>query len=324
LSGTATSITDDSYTISDQGLTTGGLPDGTILGGGTPASATFPQTGAAGGVTLGTGTVHIMTLANSIALQRGTKYALVIQHTGATDLVNFINPRYTNGVLGPSVMPYVATADLTPTWTRAAGPALYWFIRSASRTYLYPFVSAAIQTVGTTSEKGFTFSRSSGYGTSNSYAVVGVRLNTAGAVSGGQTVVMNLYTSPTGTPVIAQTTGEMDSDHFMTTASRSQEIFFPEDSLIALTPGTTYGIGFSCTNAAGWGINAWTLPDAGSRDAWPIGGLTYATRTLASAYPPDNSDGAFAETTTIIVDAELILADFTAASGGGSNRVYGS
>ena len=317
VNGTATSIGDDTYTISLQGLTTGGVPDGTILGGGTPASATFPQSGQAGGVTLGTTTSHILTLANSIALQGGTKYALVIQHTGATDATNYINPNYVNGVLNATCMPYVATANSTPVWTRAAGPPLYWFIRSASMTYLYPFIAVAAQTVGTTTEKGFTFSRPSGYGTSNTYGVIGVRTSTS-AVGGGQTVTCNLYSNPGGSnPTILQTTGQLDSDHFMTTVNRSLEFIFPEDTLAALVPGTTYAIGFSCTNAASASISTWTLPDANSRSAYGWGALTYCTRTLASAYPPDNSDGAFAETTTTLVDAELILGAFTAASPGG-------
>lgn len=323
VTGTAAGIADDAYTISIQSVDASGNPGG-ILGGVSPASATLPQSGAAGGVTLGTATYHIITLANSIALQGGTPYALVLQHTGATD-TDYINLRIGNTAGGFSTqIPYTATADSTPTWTKATTFPYSWMIRSASRTYLWPSKSAATAvSVGTTTEAGFTFSRNSGYGASNTYGVIGIKFlcGSVGMAAGG-TWTVNLYTSPTGTPVIAQTTGQMDSDIVASNANnRSFEVYFPEDALTALTPGTTYGIGISHSAAASFSFYTMTLPDANSRDAYPWGGLTYMTRTLASAYPPDNSDGAFAATTTTVVLCELILADFTAAAGGGGAKM---
>ena len=82
----------DSYTVSIQTINTSGVPDGTILGGGSPASQTFPNA-TYPDAGFGTNTAHAIALANSIALQQGTWYALVVRRTGATDASNFYTLR---------------------------------------------------------------------------------------------------------------------------------------------------------------------------------------------------------------------------------------
>ena len=320
---------DDTWTAGIQGVTTGGLCDNTYLGGGSPASVTLP--GASGNVsTYGTGTYHFLTLANSVALQAGTYYSLVVQKTGADDATNYLTFRngMTSGDAGGAI-PYTLTAAATATpssavWTRVASDPVGFALRSATRTYFFPLLTnRAAQSVGTTTEKGFTFTLPSGFGTGAAYGVRGVEIVNGAGLAAAGTFTVNLYSDPLGTPVIQQTTGELDSDVTASAAAnRAMVILFPEDTLTALVPGTKYGIGFSMSAAGGWGISTATLPDANSRDAYPLGGLTYMTRTLASAYPPDNSDGAFAETTTTIVLAEIILAAFTAAASGGGAMVH--
>lgn len=311
---------DDTWTVSIQGVTTGGVPDGTILGVGTPASRTFPNATYTA-ASFGTNTYHMIQLDNSIALESGTQYALVVQKTGATDATNTLTFRVGLNASGRhSVYPYCGTADTTPTYTKNSSIPFGWSIRSASKTYLYPIITSANQAIGTTTEKGFSFTVDSGFGASNTYALRGVRLAIGiTAFAAGQTYVCNLYSGTGGSnPTILQTTGELDSDILgAATGGRGLEVIFPEDSLTALTPGTKYGIGFSCTNATAGSVNTFTLADADARTALPQPAMTYMTRTLASAYPPDASDGAFTETTSTIVVAELIIGEFTASAGGG-------
>lgn len=318
---------DTAYTISVQGVDASGLPDGTILGGGSPASRTYPDaTDPAAG--FGSGTYHMLALTNSIALQRGTQYALVNQRTGASDASHFLTIRVgaTTGGAGCGY-PYYATADATPTWTKVTGHPWYWSVRSASKTYLFPGTNfVANQSVGTTTESGFTFTIPTGFGASNTLAVVGVQFVTGTATfAAAGTYTLNLYSNPTsGSTTILQTTGQLDSDIISaTTAGRYMEIYFPEDSLTALVPGTKYAIGFSASGAAAWSMRTILVPDAAAKTSAPMGGLTFCTRTLASAYPADNSDGNFTETATTMVHAELILADFTAAVAGGGLRLGG-
>ena len=321
-SKTATPV-DDTWTAGIQGVTAGGLCDNTYLNAGN-AKVTLP--GASGNVsTYGTGTYHFLTLDATATLQAGTYYAFVVQKTGADDVTNYLTFRngMSSGDAGAAI-PYTLTAAATATpasavWTRVASVPVGFALRSATRTYFFPLLTnRAAQSVGTTTEKGFTFTQPSAYGTGNTYGVRGVEIVNGGALAAAGTFTMNLYSDPLGTPTILQTTGQLDSDVTASAAAnRTMLLNFPEDTLSALVPGTKYGIGFSKSDASGWGISTATLPDAGSRDAYPLGGLTYMSRTLASAYPPDNSDGAFAETTTTIVLAEIILATFITSAGGG-------
>lgn len=317
---------DDTWTVSIQGVTAGGVPDGTILGGASPASRTFPNATYTA-ASFGANTNHQIVLANSIALQGGTMYSLVIQKTGATDATNTLTFRYGVASGGIAVtIPYTATADTTPTWTRQAQTPVCWLIRSASKTYLYPAIlSSAVQAFGTTTEVGFSFTLPTGFGASNTYGVRGVRfVNGTTGLAAGNTYRLTLYSNTGGAnPTILQQTADIDSDMAASTAgTRGNEILFNDDVLSALAPGTKYGIGFSNSAASGWSLQTITLPAAGDRTAYPLGGLTFMTRTLASAYPPDAADGAFTETTTTLVNAELLLADFTAASGGGGASVH--
>lgn len=316
-----TALAVDTWTAGIQGLTTGGLPDDTYLGGATAKvtfpNATYPESG------FGTGTYHFLALGTPIALQGGTRYSGVVQKSGADDLVNFLTFRsgQTSGNFS-TLAPYTAqaAAGAPGAWTKSGTIVpMYFALRSATRTYLFPCLTNRVaSTVGTTTESGFSFTMPAGYGASNSVGLRGLVNfhNTALAAAGTYTV--NLYSAPLTAPVILQTTGQLDSDFVAGSATnRVGEILFPEDTLSALVPGTKYGVGYSMSGAGGFGISTMTLPDAGSRDAWDFGGFTFMTRTLASAYPPDNSDGAFTETTTTIVIAELILGDFTAAAAGG-------
>lgn len=325
VNGTATnaaSITDNTYTISIQGLDASGLPDGTILGGGSPASATFPQSGQAGGVTLGSATSHIITLANSIALQAGTPYAIVIQHTGATDAVNFTTPRYGFTSIGQATrFPYALTKDSTSSttvWSKATGVGPFgWFLRSASRTYGYPGTSfVAAQTLGGTNEDGFSFTAPSAFGTSNTYALRGIRFQGAANTAAG-TWRVNLYANPlvNNNLAIQQSTGAIDSDHSCAATAGFYEVYFADDTLVALTPGSVYGIGISHSAASGFGFLSILVPDASAKTAYPMGGLTFMTRTIA-AYPPDGNDDVFTTTATTIVRAELIFGDFTVVNRG--------
>lgn len=323
VTGTATSITDDIYTIGIYGITGGGLVN---IAGGASASATFPQAGKAGGVTLGSATSHIVALSSSVALQAG-QYAVAIT-LSVDSLTHFITNRY-GGTGGVNIaIPYGLTADTSGTWTRQNAFPYYWFMRSATQTYGYPGISfAANQTFGTTTEAGFTFTLPSGFGTSNTYGVRGIEFmpGTTG-LAAGNSYYMTLYSSIDGaTPSILQQTAAIDSDIVSATGgNRPAEILFTNDTLSSLVPGTKYGIGLSCTGATGWSLNYATLPAAGDRSAYPSGGFALMTRTLgtsAATQPPSASEGAFTETVASQVNAGLILAAFTAINGVPMSRI---
>ena len=310
--------TDDSYTVSIQGADASGNPDGTILGGASPASATYPNaTYPVAG--FGSGTTHIVALANSIALQAGSKYTLVNQKSGATDAVNYLTLIAGSEGLGlAQARPYVLTADTTPTWTKQPRvPFGVLGLRSATRTYGFPIKSLiTYREFGGTAELGLSWTLSSGFGASNTYCVRGVRFMIGSpSIATGGTITMTLYTAPTTSPAIAQQALTVDSDTFNAGVGRGADMFFPEDTLTALAPGTKYGIGFAHSAAGSASIRSIELPDAGSRDAYQVP-LTYMTRTLTDYPPSGNDTNAFSETTTSIMVAELIISEFAAAASG--------
>lgn len=319
---------DNSYTVSIQSVDGSGNPGG-ILGGGSPASLTFPN--ATNTVaSFGTNTTHVFTLANSIALTKGTAYAVVFQKTGATDAANFLVMRTGNSAGGlPSAKPYTLTADTTPTWTKLGRSMMgIGGIRSATRDYLYPSLSVgSSQGFGTTAEAGFTFTIPVGFSsTATTFGLRGFRflVQSTGIAAAG-TITATLYSAPTTSPSILQQALTTDSDQFVTGTSRGVDVVFP-GTLSALVPGTKYGIGLGHSGASSGSISIITLPDATCRTAFPLGGLTLATRTLTDYPPSGNDTNAFSETTSTIVQAELILEDVTvsASGGGGGQRVIGA
>lgn len=325
LTGTATSIADNSYTISLQGISTNGLPDGTILGGGSPASATFPVSGSAGGTALGNNTIHAITLSNSISLSAGNIYCMVIRHTGATDAVNYITPRYGAGVTGGSVLiPYTLTSNSSSTWTKTTNPPAYLFLRSATKSYLLPSVSmGANVSFSSTTEYGYQFSLPTSFGTGATYKVCGATLvsGSSAPITAG-TLSVALYSNLSGTPTILQQV-QIPTDQISTmTASggRNFVIDFP-GTLANLSFGTTYGIGISTSNS-GWSGFVITLPTANDATAYPMGGLAGISRALTDFPPSGNDTNSFSVTNTTLWWADLRICDVTVPAGGSSGGVY--
>lgn len=309
---------DDIYTCGIQGMSTGGVPDGTYLGGGSPASQTFPNaTYPAAG--FGTGTYHWIALANSIALQAGTQYQLVIQHTGATDASNLLTLTRGSNQMNQPGFPYPATASSAGTWTKdTANYPLYWGVKSASKSYLLPTVTVQnVLACGSTTETGFTFTMPSGYG-GNTKGLRGIRFcsGTSGPAGAG-TYTLTLYSGAlAASPTILQQKLNQDSDFTNATASRVFELLFSEDTLSALASGTKYGVGLSHSGVGGWSWQYQTVQDAGDATAYPYGGFARMSRTLTS-YPPSGDDtNAFTETATGMIVAELIFGEVTPPSGG--------
>lgn len=318
VTGTAASIADNSYTLSIQLPGATGTPSGTPVGGASPASATFPTSGQAGGVTLGTTTTHVLTLSNPAVLSAGTLYCMVIQHTGATDVTNNITVRYGYTPQGvTSLLPYTATADATPTWTKSTSLPIGMFLRSASKSYVYPFVAIADVTVTNLAERGFAFTLPSVFGTSATYKVCGVRVQvSAAAPPVGGSFVATLYSTPTTSPVAIQQSALVDSDALGSTgpsSGRGYRFDFP--STVSLSPGIKYGLAVAAS-ASGFGLHGFSIPTSGDGSAYSLNGMTYLTRALTDYPPSGNDTNVFTETATTLMSAELVMCDFTPAVGG--------
>lgn len=306
---------DDMYTVSVQSVTNG-VPSG-ILGGGSPASATFPNA-TYPIASWGTNTGFWIQLANSIALQAGTTYAFVVQRTGATDGTNFL--RFNYGLSSTTVSPYTATCNSAGTWTKlsSAYPAFMGW-KSATAVYGMPSETITSNAFGSTTETGFAFTLPSAFGASNTYALRQVTLYAAGtAPAAAGTMVASLYDGTLGSAAALQRTTTIDSDDFgANNTNRVYEFVFPEDTLSPLTPGTKYGVGFAHSGATSGSIRSIAIDSSADAAAYPWGGFPRLSRALTDYPPSGNDTTTFTETATEMVVAQLWLQEFTAAASGG-------
>ena len=301
-----------SWTVSLQSLGTTGLPSGTPLG---STSTTYsPSTG-------NDGLWVWVALSSSYSAARDEEFAIVIQRNTsiADDTTNFGQVGYANNwITVRAGNPYALTKAAAGAWTKAGtvGPMLGY--KSSSKAYGYPATAIFLaESAGATTEKGMYFTVPSNWW--STYKLKGVRAYMAGPVtSGANTGTCNLYGDLTGTnPTILASSNASDQDNVAGSGQRVREWYFT-GTAPTLNAGTEYGIGFSCGTASDIGLAVIDMATNTDRTAYSMGEqMGMISRTLASAYPPDASDGAFTRTDTKRPWVELILEDITAPSGGG-------
>lgn len=299
----------DSYTIGLQGVTNTGLPDGSWL---SSSNTTFTPSNA------DDSTMKWVTLGASHAVTRGDAVALVIQRTAATDASNMTQAGYQHTWIAQrGAMPYALTKAGAGAWTKTPS-SVPTMGMAGTKTYGMPGKNHYLaETLGTTTEKGMSFTVPSTW--MSTYKVRGIRAYMQGPLtSGAGTHTVNLYSDITGTnPVIESSTGAIDNDISVAVVGLRVHEFYFTGTLPTLTAGTTYGVGISTTTATDVTLAALEFSVNTERQAWAFGEqAAFISRTLASAYPPDASDGAFTVTDTKRPWLELILEDITAPSGG--------
>lgn len=265
------------FKISLQGVDGSGNPDGTILGGGSPASATFTPTAG------NNNSWQWVALDNAIAVSRGQLVAVVIAHnSGTIDASNNCSFTATHRAGWSSGRPY-AIQNNAGTRTKQ-GDTPCCGVKSASRSYGFPLSAIITASYGSASnpdEKAIKFQLPAG--SANQYCLIGARiwsqLTTAGAWD------LKLYDSD-GTTVLHDET--IDSDQFAApTSARNNLVFFDETTLAVLSPGVDYRLSLVPTTGSPilYGI---TVANAGDLSAWPLGGSAHmSTRTDAGAWTDD-------------------------------------
>lgn len=225
--------------ISLQGVDASGVPDGTIKGGGSPASATF--TPAAGWTWVA--------LANSYTpTNRGEVLAIVVAYSSGTVGASNTATLY----LGYSGInwkfPYAIGNNAGARTLSTTGWPVFGY-RTASARYGTPVVAPATVAynsgTGTADEYGmkFTVPTSLCY----SYKIRGIRAFNVWA-AGGTSIVI-LYSGTTtaasdSTGATSETTKQQtvtyDHDHVVAVSGGPTYIFFDEASLVTLYAGATY------------------------------------------------------------------------------------
>lgn len=299
--------TPPTYRISLQSLGTTGLPDGTVLGGGSPASATFTPPAD----TTWDGTGQWITLTNSYTPSLGQVMCSVIEYSSGT-IDGSNNSSFTRAFSGlqstVTGVPYVLT-NTGGTWSKlgsSIGPFAYG---TASTKHGMPAVGTYSTTQSTTGRRsacGITLPTAMGSTYSPSGFSCCGRLGATGST--GRFSVWN----DSGTELA--TTGDIDSDHLAAVASECniRAIFTTRPTL---SYGTKYYFGVESVSSSAVGVRGITLTEASDRQAYPSGEVRHLGVW----------DGAsWTDTTTTLPWVELIFDDITAAAGSSGGIVIGS
>jgi hypothetical protein len=286
------------HKISLQSVTGAGIPDGTILGGGAPASGLFtPPANVTWNATW-----QWVALDNSYVTTRGQLLAIVIAPVGTPDVSNSsaFSIVMSNSAKG---FPYAISND-AGTRTRQSHTPLYG-LKSSTTSYGFPlqtFQSTQYSSDSNPDEYAQKFNLHLGFG--STYQVAGVRVRMRPAAA-GKTLVVNLYD---GTTVLQSIT--FDSDHVRAITNNQQLVFyFDETTLATLNFGQDYRIGFQAQEvSSGWAVDSAVLSAAGDLTALSGGGMFSALSTRSDA-------GAWSDETTKRSFLQLILADWTEPAG---------
>lgn len=265
-----------------------GFPTGTILGGGSPASATFTPPAS----TAWDNTWQWITLDNPVAVTSGDLLAIVIGYaSGAIDASNNGSFQNTFWTIISTNFPYTIQNDNgVRSKILTAMPSFGY--GSATRAYGFPMRSQYGGTFNLNSnpdEFAIRFFMSPGIATS--YQVAGVRAVLTAAA--GQDFRVQLYS---GTSVIQATI--WDGDVSATTAGRPMEINFPPP-LVNLSSGVEYRLGFRPSGAANMTAQGIIVQDPADWDAWPNGQNFFLSTRV--------DDGAWTDVPTTRLASDLIL-----------------
>jgi hypothetical protein len=295
--------TPPTYKVSIQTVdATTGFPTGTVIGGGSPASATFTPPADA----TWDGTYRAVTLDNSASMTRGTLYGFVIEYSsGTVDGSNFSSFTNRSAIFNNLNfgLPY-AIQNAAGTRTKQSSSGMPVFsVGSARPIYGLPVLAGTstgnVNSNSTPDEIGIKFVVPSWGAT---LSVVGVRIMLN--ATAGRTFDMTLYDGTTALQAVT-----FDSDNFMTGAVVPSQFYFDETTLSSLTEGATYRLAFkpneTNTNLV---MNYVSFGAAGDLAAFNGSGTyMYTSRTDA---------GAWSDTDTQILRMDLILGDVTGSSGG--------
>ena len=313
----STTGTSPSYKASLQGVDGTGIPDGTIKGGGSPASKVFSPS------SLGwsSSTWQWLTLDNSYTVpEDDCVLALVIAYdSGTVDGSNFtsFSQRISSG--GVVNYPYSIQNDAGSRTRSNTGCQIFGYA-SSSRAYGNPIQTVGTHAfnsgTGTADEYGVKFSLPSAW--CSTYKLLGVRL--PGTPAAGGSTVMALYggsdltaANSTGatTEVTSYDSRTIDHDQVGSNSSAStSEFLFDDDPRPTLYADAVYRLSFQPQSANNLTLVYTSVASAADWDAMEGGQLFSKCLRL-------NAGNWSSDVATDRIACELILTDITAPSGGG-------
>jgi len=291
--------TSPQYRISLQGVDSSANPDGTIKGGGSPASTTFTPVGGTDN------TFQWFTLDNTYVTTRGESLAVVVDYSSGT-IDGSNNCSFTSRSIGLGDDQSVPFTIQNDNGSRArqtnVGPFSYG---TASKAYGMPIssLSHSLYNTGTTpDEVGIKFTLPSGWW--NTYEVAGImwygRCN-------GSDVILKLYDTD-GSTVLQQTTIDTDMSRAVS-STILQRSLFTATTLSTLASGSAYRLTLTPTVASpNMTLTDATFPSSADIEAWPLGSNIIRTERTDA--------GSWTDTNTNRPAIHLLLKDITAPAGG--------
>lgn len=296
---TATTGTSPTYRVSVQALNSSGQPDGTVLGGGSPASKSFNPT------SLGWAAAshNILTLDNTVSISRGVNYGLVVDYvSGTIDGSNFTS--FGQTLAAPdNGLPYAL--DFQASWTKRTGLPLFSY-GSLSELYGYPVATSASQTYTSagTNEYGVCFTLPTTVG--STYKLYGVNVLYSPPTSTG-TYAIKLYSGSgaADTSTVQTSTGRVG---LVTGSTNRRQVLLFSGTLATLTTGQPYRFAILAETA-----NNNLLYYTDFTNAADVASMTHAD----AAYWTHRAGGNWTDVTTRLPFIELLISDVTQPSGGG-------
>lgn len=297
--------TPPTYRYSLQNINATGFPDGTVLGGGTPASGTFrpPNTAA------WDGSGQWITLENTYSpVSRGVPYlAAVIEHDPvANDSVDVSN----NGSFGRGLsdllsnanqLPYSATRTAS-VWTKITGNTNVCFaVQDADGVYGVPFASTFNSTIATTGQRHAAAITVPFLGVGSTYTVGGIAISSQRIGAVGASAIVGIWDS-TGAVISSFT---IDTDQ-MANPTNAGLFHFLLPTPAVLNFGTKYFFGVEVVGGSPLNITGINLARDIDRAAYPNG--------LNRAHALWNGS-AWVETNTRLPYVDLMFEDITASGG---------
>lgn len=296
--------TPPTYIASLQGVASTGLPDGSIKGGGSPASVTFTPPAD----TSWDGTWRELALDNPYTCTRGEALALVIAHSsGTVDASNFSQIASGFGASTTTAFPYFVLNG-----TQGSGMPC-WGYGTATEMYgrpLQSYVAQSFNTGSTPDEYAAKFTLPPDL--CSTYTVGGLTILLGSLSSGGDTITIRLLDSD-GTTVLQ--TATQPTNWAASAAPRAYFIPFTDAVLATLQAGTAYYLTVTTSDTSNYIVYYQTWASAGDRLAWPGGtSMSLATRT---------DGGAWTDDTTRRLVCNLHIDEMSGGSGGGGMSVIG-
>lgn len=268
-----------------EGLTNGD-PDGTIKGGGSPASVSFTQADVVVGW-------NWLTLDNTYVVGEGEGIAVTIRHSsGTVDVSNNMTVMASNGNGNNYNMPYRATStDSGSTWTTSNDIASigYQFNDGSLPIGAHGLYSLAFQSFGSSGPWGVRFT--------SPFTADIIGMQVLLSASGGKTLTLSVY--DTSDTLLAQST--MDTDDFEDISPRVIILGFDP---VTLTAGVDYRLVLNCDGTATTVLM--TYGHADLREAYT--GPCYAT---------NGGPGSWTDNTTQALQLNPIFRNIQTSGGGG-------